>query len=317
MKKIVTVTGEIQPGQLGFCQCHEHILLSKGQSFKVNPALFFDEPEKSIAEVKKYKMAGGCSFVDAQPLGCNRMAEGLVQISRETGVNIIASTGFHKLLFYPEDHWIFRASEEKLVRLWTEELLNGMYVDGDRGEPQRQISARAGQIKTALDTEGLTARYRTLFRAAADTAKATGAPLMVHVENGTDPRELLAFLLEEGVPGSQMVFCHMDRACSDLTWHEEAASAGVYLEYDTIGRFKYHSDEQEISIIRHMLDAGFEDRLLMSLDTTRQRLGSYGGAVTLNYLIDIFLPQMKEAGIPEEAVCRIMIKNSAKAFTWK
>lgn len=317
MKKIVTVTGEIQQGELGFCQCHEHILLSKGQSFLINPVLFFDEPEKSIAEVKSYKLAGGCSFVDAQPLGCNRMAEGLVRVSEETGVNIIASTGFHKLLFYPENHWIFRASREMLGTLWTTELVDGMYADGDRDEPKRRIRARAGQIKTAFDVEGLSERYRTLFLAAADTAKATGAPLMVHIENGTDPRELLSFLLEEGVPAKQIIFCHMDRACQELAWHEEVAAAGAYLEYDTIGRFKYHSDGREIDIIRHMLNAGFAGRLLMSLDTTRARLGNYGGSITLNYLIDEFLPQMKDAGIPEETVRQIMITNSAEAFSWK
>ena len=48
--KIVTVKGEIEPEQLGICQSHEHLLLRKGQSYLVNPALFMDEPEKSAKE---------------------------------------------------------------------------------------------------------------------------------------------------------------------------------------------------------------------------------------------------------------------------
>ncbi|MDD2957777.1 MAG: phosphotriesterase [Lachnospiraceae bacterium] len=317
MKNIVTVLGKISGEQLGFCQCHEHLLISKGKSYQVNPVLFMDEVDKSTEEVTSYRAAGGCSLVDAQPVGCGRMAEGLVSISKETGVHIIASTGFHKLSFYPEKHWIFGKSREQMREIFRQELLEGMYVDADQKEPEQRIPNRAGQIKTALDTEGLTERYRTLFLAAADAAKETGAPVMIHVENGTDPRELLGLLLKEGVRAEQMIFCHMDRACKELSWHEEVASTGAYLEYDTIGRFKYHSDEREIEIIRHMCSQGYEDRLLFSLDTTRARLASYGGSLGLVYLIDSFLPKMAAAGIPEEKAEQMIRRNSAKAFAWK
>lgn len=315
--KIVTVTGEISAAQLGICQCHEHLLLRKGQSYLVNPALFFDEPEKSAREVSAYQKAGGSALVEAQPVGCGRMAEGLAWISGETGVSVIASTGFHKLVFYPEGHWIFRKDREELHRLFVEELTIGMYADGDEREPRRRISSRAGQIKTALDTEGLTPRYRRLFLAAADAARETGAPLMVHVENGVDPRGLLEFLKGAGLPGSQMIFCHMDRACGELGWHEEVARAGVYLEYDTIGRFKYHSDEREAQIICHMLEAGLGEKLLLSLDTTRQRLEAYGGQIGLTYLLERFLPLLRLKGVEETDIRKMLSENPAKAFAWR
>ena len=317
MEKIVTVTGEIPGEELGFCQCHEHILLRKGQSYLVHKALWFDEPEKSRQELLAYRGAGGKSLVEAQPVGCGRMADGLFALSTETGGQIVASTGFHKLVFYPEDHWIYRWSREELAALYVSELTRGMYTDGDDGEPSHRISARAGQIKTALDKEGLTERYRRLFLAAADAAKATGAPMMIHVENGVDPRPLLYFLREAGIPGSQMIYCHMDRACSELAWHREIAEAGAYLEYDTIGRFKYHSDERELEIIRELVDAGFGGQLLFSLDTTRERLGAYGGSISLTYLLETFIPAMKACGISEEAIRMMAEKNSARALAWR
>lgn len=315
--KIVTVKGEIEPGQLGVCQSHEHLLLRKGQSYLVNPALFMDEPEKSAKEAAEYMAAGGRALVEAQPVGCGRMAEGLVWIAEQTGLSVIASTGFHKMTFYPEGHWIGRKSRDELRKIFVEELLLGMYGDGDEKEPRHRTAARAGQIKTALDTEGLTPRYRRLFLAAADAAVETGAPLMVHVENGTDPRELLKLLLRAGVPGEQMIFCHMDRACHDLEIHEEVAGSGAYLEYDTIGRFKYHSDEQEVHIIRHMLEAGLGEQLLLSLDTTRQRLEAYGGQIGLTYLLKEFLPLLWKCGVTKEAAGRMLRENPAKAFAWK
>ena len=106
MKEIITVTGRIAPEELGFCQCHEHIAMSKGISYQINPALCIDDMEKSLEEAKRFHLAGGQSFIEAQPCGANRMALELRSLSEDSGVHIIASTGFHKLCFYPKEHWI-------------------------------------------------------------------------------------------------------------------------------------------------------------------------------------------------------------------
>ena len=59
MKEIITVTGRIAPEELGFCQCHEHIAMSKGISYQINPALCIDDMEKSLEEAKRFHLAGG------------------------------------------------------------------------------------------------------------------------------------------------------------------------------------------------------------------------------------------------------------------
>ena len=97
---IRTVTGDISPLELGYCQCHEHLLLAKGKSYTIDPSLCMDDEEKSTEELISYKAAGGRALVDAQPVGCGRIADGLRRISETSGVRIIASTGFHKLLFF-------------------------------------------------------------------------------------------------------------------------------------------------------------------------------------------------------------------------
>ncbi|MFR1989782.1 MAG: hypothetical protein ACLS3C_06875 [Oscillospiraceae bacterium] len=47
-----------------------------------------------MQELLDYRAAGGSTIVDAQPVGCNRMTKELVQLSRDSGVQIVASTGF-------------------------------------------------------------------------------------------------------------------------------------------------------------------------------------------------------------------------------
>ena len=316
MREIMTVLGPVSPDRLGFCQCHEHILLSRGRTYELNPALCMDNVPQSLKELMRYKTAGGDSLIDAQPGGCNRMTMELAYISAQSHVNIIASTGFHKLIFYPKTHWIQTASEEMLTEFFIDELLTGMFTNIDTRFTQSRCSHRAGIIKTALDTEGLTPRYQRLFGAAANAAKATDKNIMIHVEQGIDPAELLEFLLSMNVEPSRLIFCHMDRACADIKLHFNILQHGCYLEYDTIGRFKYHSDEYEASLIKTMIHAGYGKQLLYSLDTTRTRLKSYDeAAIGLDYILTAFNPLLLNAGITPEQLFDISVENCVRALT--
>jgi phosphotriesterase-related protein len=63
-----------------------------------------------------------------------------------------------------------------------------------------------------------------------------------------------------------------------------------------------------------MLDAGHEKRLLMSLDSTRARLRSYGGVPGLAYIIANFIPQMREMGVSAYQTGLFFTENPAEVF---
>lgn len=316
MKELMSVLGILEPKQLGFCQFHEHILLSRGVSYTVNPDLCMDDVNKSLKEVLLYKKAGGCSFIDAQPGGCNRMTMELVQLSGQSGVHIIASAGFHKLCFYPEGHFLYTASENELADIFITELTKGMYTDIDHGFHENICGYKAGILKTALNKEGLSPVYVKLFKAAVRAALETNKVIMVHIEAGADPVKLFDFLIREGAEAANLVFCHMDRACPDLSVHKKLLSEGIYFEFDTIGRFKYHSDEYEASIFKELTDAGFGKQLLFSLDTTRARLKSYeSNAVGLDYILKSFVNTLERAGLTKEQIHLFSHENCIRALT--
>ncbi len=324
-KQIMTVQGPVSPDQLTFCQCHEHLALSKGVSYLKNPVLLIDDPQKSTQEAIQLMQTGGSLIVDAQPGGCNRMESMLLSISIHSGLHIIASCGFHKLSFYPENHWIFQMDVLSLSRFFLEELTCGMFqnIDHDSNpffspdyDQALQTTIRAGIVKMALDRENLSPRYRTLFTAGTNAAIQTDVPVMIHTETDSDPVSLFHFLKDLGLSPSKMIFCHMDRAIADLSVHEQLLNEGAYLEYDTIGRFKYHSDLREIEIFRRMIAAGFEKQLLFSLDTTRARLKSYDpSAIGLDYLLTTFVPLMREHGITDQQIQEISHNNFIRVFT--
>lgn len=315
---IVTVLGEITRGELDFCQSHEHLFIANGYPAAVNPSQRIDDCVLSATELTAYRKAGGCAVVDAQPIGCGRGVNELARVSRESGAHIIASTGFHRMAFYPENHWIYTYSADKLTELFVSELTCGMYADYF-GEPEQdeQTGYRAGQIKCALDSGAFSKQYQKLFSAAAEASKLTGAPLMVHIEAGSDPSSLADFLYGAGVDLNRAAFCHMDRSVRDLDVHRELCGRGIYMEYDTVARPKYHDDAREAEIILEMLDAGFGDRLLMSLDTTRDRLLSYGGKTGLCYILEQFIPMLKLRGMSAMQVDDIFITNPARLFDIK
>ena len=55
-------------------------------------------------------------------------------------------------------------------------------------------------------------------------------------------------------------------------------------------------------------------RLLLSLDTTRERLKSYGGQLGLDYLKTVFLPKLRAHGVSDEQITQITVHNPAAAL---
>jgi len=301
-----TVLADVPPERLGHTQCHEHIFLEKGASFRCNPALCMDDREKSLTELRDYARAGGGAIVDAQPGGCGRNAAALAGLSRQSGVQIVAVTGFHKKCFFDPDSGLDIPDEARLAERFCRELTAGMTDHGVR------TPWRAGAVKMALEPDGLRdALYGRLFSAAACAAESTGAPVMVHTEPDADVFALLRFLEPLGIPPQRLLVCHLDRTHIDAGYHRELLQAGCRLCYDSICRPRYLSQEQEIALIRAAIGAGFAHQIVLSLDTTNRRLRAYGSPdMGLDYILLTFLPLLRQAGIGGDDLELLCRKNA-------
>lgn len=301
MKQVQGVCGPLDPAALVHCQIHEHIFVRPTPLSEKNPALCIDRPDRSLEELRAYRAAGGTALVDAQPVAAGRDAAVLEALSRDSGIAVVAATGYHLLGFYSPDSWVHQLDGEALYQLYLGELTRGMlpWEPDPAVRPQKELPIRAGLVKAAIPAEGPTGRYRVLLRAAARAAADAGVPLMLHTEYGREAKRALALCFDAGVRPEKLVVCHVDRQAADWGPHDALAAAGVYLDYDTVGRFKYHSDQEEIHLLRHMAEAGYGDRILLALDTTAARLTAYGGEIGLDYLLTSFLPQLTAAGVPD------------------
>ena len=177
------------------------------------------------------------------------------------------------------------------------------------------MTARAGLIKCAAvpGLQHASLLYEKLFAAAASAARETSAPVFVHFDPEADAIALMEFFRRFEIAPDRLIFCHLDRTNYDIAYHTELANAGVYLEYDTIHREKYHSDEQELRLIEAMVQNSFASKLLLGLDTTNQRLKSYGAPFGLDDILTRFrLLLAKRTG--DAIVNEIMIQNPARAL---
>lgn len=306
MTQVMTVTGHVEAASLGHCQVHEHLFVARTPAGDSNPVLCIDDEALSAVELQDYAALGGDAVVDCQPVGAGRDLSALQHMSLASGVKIIAVTGYHLPGFYDADHWIFSDGKEVLRNRFISELTEGVAVGDSIVFP--------GAVKAAISKDGPSGRYETCLRAAAGAAAQAIVPLILHTECGVGAVEAVGICEQEGLDPARIAVCHVDRQATDYAPHEAVARTGAYLEYDTIARYKYHDDASEVALIRHMLELGYEDSLLLSLDTTSARLRSYGGTPGLGYILREFLSMLAEAGMTESQLHTITQVNPRLLF---
>jgi predicted metal-dependent phosphotriesterase family hydrolase len=208
MSFVRTVLGDRDSNGLGFTHCHEHLFVFPVAGVELPEKLLIDDYDRTRLEVQAFKEAGGAALVDVQPFAAGRHAELLARLSADTGVTVIASTGLHRGLYYPPDSWATRATAEDLAHVFSSEITKGMYAY-DPAEPfARRTNIRAGVIKIATDSEGLTPYYRKVSTAGALAHGHTGAPIITHTELAAWGLEQASFLLERGVPPASAIVSH-------------------------------------------------------------------------------------------------------------
>lgn len=311
-----TVKGDLDPRSLGFTHCHDHLFVFEGQQTGLPEDLLLNSYDKTKSEVSRFIEKGGSCVLDAQPFGAGRHVSLLQALSNETKLHIITSTGLHKPDFYKSYFWSFDASPSQLVDLFVSEVEEGAYAYDYYDPFKKRSVVKAGALKVATDEKGFTEYSRKVFNAAVMAHKKTGAPILTHTELSKWGLEQAAYLTAAGIPGESVIICHMDRVL-DINAHIEVAQRGVFLEYDTIGRYGYHSDEDEALLLKTMIQKGFRDQLLVGMDSTRQRYISYGGAIGLDFILCHFIPKLLHAGITLQDIEAIAVKNPQWALSFK
>lgn len=313
MGKINTVLGPIATEELGITSLHEHV--GYGMPGCDLDTQWWKKPEDAfettVEQLRRFYEHGGRSFVDCTGICNGRDAEYFQVLSRKTGINIIAVTGFvggDTALPYFREQPI-----EYLTDLFVHEITVG--IGGS--------SARAGAIKVGVSRGGRMSELdKNIYRAAARAALKTGAPIITHL--CADAETALNIFDEEGLPLERVLMGHAD----DATYLNEArddllAERGAYVGFDNIGYDSEYENppywarprKDRMEHFLRFLDKGFLDRAVIAADANCCALGWPGvKGHTVNYLFEEFIPDLKNAGLTDEAVYKKLLVDTPADF---
>jgi len=316
MTFVRTVLGDIEPGDLGPTDAHEHLAIGPGGIVDQHPDMLLDDVERAVAELEPARELGLAAVVDALPSGVGRQVGRLAEISRRSGLHVIASTGLHLARYYAPDHWSTHGPADAIAARFVADVEQGIDEHDDLGSTVTRSAHRAGVVKVAGSAPVLTERDRSAFEAAAATHRTTGSPILTHCSDGVGGLEQIRFLAEHGVEPRHVILSHTDKVV-DRGYHRELLATGAFLEYDQAFRWKPGQDNGTLALLGWMVEDGFADGLLLGLDAARQGYWTtYGGSPGLAFLFDGFGRAMRERGIGDEAQTAIFVANPARAFAF-
>ncbi len=295
MDTVNTVLGPLDIDDLGFTLMHEHVIASAAGIPQDYPELLGEDfTGKIVRALTAAKQGGIDTIVDATTLDLGRDVNRLAEVSRLSGVNIIACSGW----WLEEPFFLTGVSADRLARVFVREIQEGISGTG----------IKAGILKAASDVAGITAWQETVLRAVARAHLATGVPVMLHsCSPGRVGEQQLAILRDEGVDPGRVKMDHSNDTTDTgyLTWLLEQ---GCYLGMDRYPGRGVASLERT-KTMKALLDAGYVDRILPSHDHALADVMS-GEQEPSNphgylYLQQVVMPQLREMGVPEGTLSRL------------
>lgn len=315
MSRVRTVLGDIPAEELGVCYAHEHVFIGPSWATQRFPEFLIDDVDAQGGELRGFFGDGGRAVIDAMPCNCGRSAWALAELSKLTGVHIVAPTGVHLPAYYPDWHWSHFYGEAELAELFIADIEDGIDAWDYDGPRVRRTRHRAGVIKVAGGSTW-TERENRIFGAAARAHLQTGCPILTHTEQGELALEQARFFERAGVDLSHVCLSHTDRV-PDLEYHREILSTGVRLEYDSAFRWKDRPDNPTAELLLALLP-DFPDQLMLGMDMARRSYWKcHGGGPGMSYLLTEFVPTLLERGLGEAALTKLFISTPAATFSFR
>jgi phosphotriesterase-related protein len=349
----MTVRGPVDPAALGITLIHEHLQVDLGATFSSHllpeelrvhveepvseellPLLHtwpvslcrdnvvLDDEALAADELARFASAGGTAVVDCTIIGIGRNPEAVRRIAEAVDLHVIQGTGLYVEPAHPT--WVETASAEAIHDLFVRDLVHGIDGTTVRAGVIGEIGTSGVDRRTGQKRRDVTVAEEKVLRAAATAAIETGAAVIVHLDpRGQGALEVIRILSSEGLGADRMVMAHMD-ANPVLEYHLEVASTGCYLAYDHFGREYYAGhfgrpyprDSQRLELLLSLLEADYEQRLLISQDVCMKiDLHRHGGN-GYDHVVRHVIPRLRELGVSEKTCRMLVVENPRRVLTF-
>lgn len=278
---------------------HEHMTIDLS-GVKNNIDCKLNDFEKTKKELLRLKELGVTRIVDVTNMGMGRNVEFITRLEKETGIEILMSTGYYKEPFFPKE--VEKLSIEKL----EEKLINDIKIGIDGTNKKATF---IGEIGTGF--EKMTSLEEKVFIVASRVQKKTGVYISTHTSLGKLGHEQLDIIEKNEGNLEKVILGHTDLS-KDIHYIETLLKRGVYISFDTIGKINYLSEEKRIEYIKYLCDRGWENKILLSVDLTRQSHLKENGGIGYSYLLEEFVPKLLENGVELEKIEKFLVENPKK-----
>lgn len=311
-----TVLGDVGPSELGITYVHEHLIIDSPLIVDRWPHILLTSVADAVQELETCSAVGVGTIVDAMPAASGRDPMRLAEISRLSGINVVACTGLHTSKYYEGQRWTSEEPPEVLAELFIADVLEGIDRFDYMGPVVRRTPYRAGILKVAVLEDVPTARDIRVFEAAARAHQATGVPILTHCEGGRGAMAQVELFGRLGVPLNRVVISHTDKV-NDLLYHRDLLETGVYLEYDQASRRGEASVDHTARIVAAMVEEGHTDRLMLSSDAARRSMWAVHGGLGLAWLATRFVEILGDLGVGSDAIEKMLRENPARFLAFE
>lgn len=316
-----TVLGPLDTSRLGVTLSHEHLADAPAVLDRWPKAWGGRGPfvARAVAALNVLRGAGVATIVDLTTYDVGRDIRFLEEVSRKSGLNIIAATG--QRFFPPNFPHVSMPSRtvEGLSGFFVREIEQG--IDG--------TGIKAGVIKIGVVGPSATVLEETGLRAGARASKATGAPIRIHAKAADRAGNGLAVTLEdEGIDPSRVSFDHSDDS-GDMDYFLGLARRGYGLGMDHVHRGLTRafrpSFERRAACIKRLADAGFARNIFLSQDVElggqllpaqarawRETIDPPQG---LLFTTRRLIPHLREIGVSRSDIHAMTVDNPRRFFS--
>ncbi|REG90289.1 phosphotriesterase family protein [Algoriphagus antarcticus] len=293
-----SVLGDVASSAMGLTYSHEHIIIEDSYLTASHPEFLLNDVEKVSKELSDFQSLGGQTVVETTPANCGRNPLKLAEVSRRSGVNIIAPTGILLEIYYPETHWRYTYSEDQLSDLFIADIQEGIDQFDYSGPIVNRTPHKAGLIKLATGDDAFSAHQEKIFRAVVNAHLATGAPILTHTNFGRQALEQAKLFEKLGAKLDHVVLSHVDRA-KEVDYNRAVLDVGVRVEYDSAFRWKTGEPNHTLILLENLLP-DYSQQITLGMDMAKNAYWkSYGGGPGLTYLIETIPGFLKEKGLEE------------------
>ena len=285
----------------GYAWVHEHLHIDLS-GFKNNLDCRLDQYDLICQEMKDLRALGVSNIIEMTNRYMGRNPQFMLDLMRDTGINVVACTGYYQDAFFPEH--VSARSVEQLAQEMVDEIVIG--IDG--------TELKAGIIAEIGSSEGvITPLEEKVFIAAARAHIETGRPISTHTSFSTMGLEQLALLQAHGVDLSRVTVGHCDLK-DNLDNILRMINLGAYVQFDTIGKNNYYPDEKRIGMLHALRNRGLLNRVMLSMDITRRSHLKANGGNGYDYLLTTFIPQLRQSGFSQADVDTMLRDNPSQFF---